>query len=240
MSLLPKELAYLEPAAKELAKLSPDELDEGADFSKLETALRQRINGLELRDAIALLDKDQAILQQWQRVTKTREDIAFWVAGYFARTGPTARRLLAPPDPPDPTVSIEMADGWDVKEFPLRLDLFSGKVFCSITIMDKRWFEMSRQKNLNRKELQDSSKNPWANLGIWTRATVEFGPCHGEKGVYSQEGKTNWKSLDYLLEVPGGYVGIRLGHEKGKDFDEMEFEKKFHTLKVIPPPSSPN
>jgi hypothetical protein len=41
--------------------------------------------------------------------------------------------------------------------------------------------------------------------------------------------------VDYLLDVPGGFVNVRLGHEEGKDFDETEFEQKLHTLKILPP-----
>jgi len=45
MSLLPKELGYLETVAKELAKIPPDDLNEDVDASKLQAALRNRVKG---------------------------------------------------------------------------------------------------------------------------------------------------------------------------------------------------
>jgi len=238
MSLLPTELNYLEPVAKELAKLPPDDLNEDVDASKLLAALRNRVKGLELRDAISQLTKDSEVLQKWIKETKTSEGAVFFISAYFLRPGPLARDLLAPPPPPEPTVSVEMESDWETKEFPRRLDLFKQKIYCSIAVLDKQGFDIHKHKSDHRQELQKSPQNLWASLGVWTKTPVRFGECHGEKSIYVQPGKTNWKSVDYLLEVPGGYVNAHLGREKGKDFDEMEFEKKFHTLKVNPPPSS--
>lgn len=240
MNLLPKELDYLEKVAKELVKIPPDDLNEDVDATKLVAALRNRVKGLELRDAISQLTKDNELLQKWIKETKTSEGAVFFISAYFLRPGPLARDLLAPSPPPEPTVSVEMASDWQAKEFPRRLDLFKDKVFCSIAILDKLGFSIYKTKSDHRQELQKSPQNPWANLGVLTKIPVRFGECHGEKSVYVQPGKTNWKSVDYLLEVPGGFMSVGLGHKKGKDFDETEFEKKFHTLKVIPPPGSKN
>ena len=236
MNLLPKELNYLEPVAKELAKIPPDDLNEDIDATKLETALRNRVNGLELRDAISQLTNDNKILQEWIKETKTSEGAVFFIGAYLMRPGPLARQLLAPP--PESTVSIQTAPDWRPKEFPRRLDLFKEKVFCTISILDKLGFDIHKRKSDHRQELQKSQENPWAKLGVWTKISVQFGECHGEKSVYVQPGKKNCKSVDYLLQVPGGFVSARLGHEKRNDFDELEFEQKLHTLKIIPPPSS--
>lgn len=237
MNLLPTELNYLEPVAKELAKLPPDDLNEDVDNSKLIAALRNRVEGLELRDAISQLTKDNEILQKWIKGKKTDNGAVFFISAYLMRPGPLARSLFAPPPPPEPTVFIEMESDWEIKDSLGQL-VFKQKVFCGFRVLDKRDFDLHKHKSDHRQELQKSPQNPWASLGVWTKTPVRFGECHGEKSVYVQSGKTNWKRVDYLLEVPSGYVNANLGHEKGKDFDEMEFEKKFHTLKVIPPPSS--
>lgn len=237
MSLLPKELDYLEPVAKELAKIPPDDLNEDVDATELIAALRYRVKGLELRDAISQLTKDNEVLQKWIKEKKATEGAVFFISAYFLRPGPLARQLLAPPSvfSCEPTVSIELAPDWVVKEFPRRLDLFKKQTFCSIYILDKSDFDHHLRENNHREELQNSPKNPWANFGGWTRTQIKLGNSCGEKCVYSQQGKTNWKQVDYALEIPGGYVNIRLGRQNGKDFDETEFEQKFHTLKVIPP-----
>ena len=235
MNLLPKELDYLEQAAQALAKIPAEDLNEEVDASKLDAALRNRVKGLELRDAVSRLTEDQAILKRWLKETKTTNGAVFFITAALMRPGPLARQLLAPPPPPEPTVSVEMAEDWTTKQFPRRLDIFKDKVFCSIAIYDKLGFDISLKKSAHREELQKSPKNPWANLGVWARNTVEFGKCRGEKSVYFQQGEAKLKQVVYLLEVPGGFVHVNLGHEKRKDFDELEFEKKFHTLKILPP-----
>ena len=235
MNLLPNELDYLERTAQELAKIPEEELNEDVDTKTLDTALRERVKGLELRDAVSRLTDDHAILKRWLKETKTTDGAVQFIAAALMRPGPLARHLLAPPPPPDPTVSVEISKDWVVKEFPCRLDLFKDNVFCSFTIMDKSGFEHHLWKSNHREQLQMSPKNPWENLGVWGGEPVEFGNCRGEKSIYVQQGKTNWKQVDYALEVPGGYINIRLGHKKGKDFNEVEFEQKFHTIKVLPP-----
>ena len=102
MSLLPKELAYLESAAKELAKIRPDELNEDVDVTKLESALRERVKDLKLRDAVSRLTEDHAILTQWLQETKTKDGAVFFIAAHLMRPGPLARQLLAQPPPPEP------------------------------------------------------------------------------------------------------------------------------------------
>lgn len=236
MNLLPKELDYLEPVAQELAKLPPEELTERVDvITGLEAALRARVDGLKLRDAVSRLTGDHEILKRWLEETKATDGAVFWIAGFLMRPGPLARSLLAPPPPPEPTVAIEPPAGWQKQSFPRRLDIRKGKLGCSILILDEAGFTRRQHKNDHREELQKSPKNPWAGLGVWSKSSVKFGECRGEKHLYVQHGKTNWKSVDYLLDVPGGFVNVYLGHEKGMDFDESEIEARLHTLKVIPP-----
>jgi hypothetical protein len=238
MNLLPKELDYLEVAASELAKLPPEEIDELAATTQLEAALRDRVKGLTLREAVSRLTEDHKRLKGWIKESKTNDGGILFLAAYLMRPGPLARQLLAPPLPPDPTIGIDPPQDWISKAAPRSLVLKKGKQFCAIWIWDKSTFE-SRQWDANkREEMQRSSKNPWANLGVWTRQTVKFGESTGEKFVYSQSGNANWKQVDYLLEIPGGLVEVRIGHEAGRDFDESEIEACLSTLKVIPPTTS--
>jgi len=86
--------------------------------------------------------------------------------------------------------SVELASDRQVTEFPRRLDLSKGKVFLRyIAILDKQDFDIYKHKSDHRQELQKSPQNPWANLGVWTKAPIAFGECHGEKSVYVQPGK---------------------------------------------------
>ena len=238
MSLLPKDLDYLEAVAQELSKLPPEELNEDVDVTRLEAALRERVKGLNLRDAVSRLTEDYAILKRWLKETKLADGPAFWIAAYLMRPGAIARGLLAPPPPPEPTVSFEIPAGWKANSGPRALALTKGKLFCYFMVLDNSGFESFQWDANRREELQRSSKNPWADLGVWSRQPVIFGESKGEKHLYIQTGKTNWKAIQYLLEVPGGFIHAQLGHQAGKDFDETEMEQRLHTLKVIPPASA--
>jgi hypothetical protein len=234
MSLLPKELNYLKSAAEELATIPPDELTDDIDSSKLDAALRERISGLKLRDAVARLTEDSTILKRWLQEAKGH-DAVIWIAGYLMRPGPLARQLLAPPPPPDYTVGFEAPLGWAATSGPRALSLTKGKLHCYVMVLDKSGFERFQRDAANREEQQRNSKNPLADFGVWTATSVVFEQCYGQKYLYIRAGEAAWKQVDYLLEVPGGFVFVRVGHASGKDFDETDVEQKFHSLAVIPP-----
>src|SRR5262249_7627117 len=127
MSLLPKELGYLEAVAEELGKLPSEEIDECADTSNLDAALRERVKGLNLNEAVRQLTKDEKHLKRWLKESKTKESAVLFLAAYLMLPGPLARQLLAPPPPPDPTVGIVPPRGWKSKAAPRSLTLTKGK-----------------------------------------------------------------------------------------------------------------
>jgi hypothetical protein len=53
---LPHSLSYLQPFVNALAKLPPEQLNEDVDASRLDSALRKRVRGLEL-EATTLKDQ---------------------------------------------------------------------------------------------------------------------------------------------------------------------------------------
>src|SRR5262245_53276348 len=132
MSLLPKELDYLEEVASTLAEIPQNQIDEDVDMSALEAALRERVKGMKLRAAISRLTEDHTILKRWLKETGTQEGPAFLISLYIMRPGPLARQLLAPPPPPAPTATMELPDGWQGKSVPNGLNLEMGKFFCCV------------------------------------------------------------------------------------------------------------
>jgi hypothetical protein len=65
-----------------------------------------------------------------------------------------------------------------------------------------------------------------------SKSDVSFGPCRGYKYVYVQAGNRNWKRVDYVLSVPGGFVIVWIGTESGEDFDESPIEDRLDTLSL--------
>jgi hypothetical protein len=239
MNVLPKELSYLDKVASALAQIPQNQIDEDVDLGVLEAVLRERIEGMKLRDAISRLTEDRAILERWLQQSGDSGGPAFMISRYMMRPGPLARKLLEPPPAPASELTMKTPDGWSVKTFSGALETNNGKLACSIVLHDKAGFDDARWSAKHREELQRGPKNPWANLGIWSSQSAKYGACHGEKFHYVQTGKVNWKSVEYALEVPGGFVHIRLSHASGKDFDETEIERELQTLNVIPPTVPP-
>jgi hypothetical protein len=64
---LPKQLAYLAPAIKELEKFDPDSLgDDNPDaMNVVEAAVRTRIRGMDADDARTAVEEDSAALERW-------------------------------------------------------------------------------------------------------------------------------------------------------------------------------
>jgi hypothetical protein len=117
LASLPESLRYLQPFANLLAKLPREDLNEDLDASRLESALRKRVRGLDEQAAEALLTKDRDILDGW---LKTEPDHpAHWILGYLLCPD-LAAGLTAPPEPPPrgPEMAFEAPKGWKVKAVP--------------------------------------------------------------------------------------------------------------------------
>src|SRR5262249_46678043 len=137
MKALPTELQYLEPALQEFARVPSEQLDEGANVSSLDAALRQRVEGLKLREAISRLTQDRGILKRWLKGNGVTDAPAHWILGYLMLPGPLARGLLAPPPRPEPTVEMDAPDGWRSRSGPRQLTVEKGKLFAAFIVVDE-------------------------------------------------------------------------------------------------------
>jgi hypothetical protein len=231
MKALPTELRYLEPALQELAKIPSEALDEDANVSSLDAALRQRVKGLKLREATSRLTQDRDILKEWLKKNGATDAPAHWIAGYLMRPGPLARGLLAPPPRAEPTVEMDAPHGWRSRSRPRQLTVEKAGLFAEFTVEDESGYSWAQiQAEAREKDRGDAQCRMQ-----WFRSTVQFGKTSGFKYVLNQSGRVNWKAIEYLLEVPGGFIRASVGRTDGKEFDETVIESKLHTLRVIPP-----
>ena len=223
---LPEPLRYLQPFANALAKVPPGELNEDIDPSRLESALRKRVRGLDEGAAEAELEKDPDLLERW--LEDKPDHPAHWIRGYLL--SPTLATDLTQPaelPPRGPQVSFVAPEGWKVKVVSSRLDLKRGKLIGTIMAVDEFSFDlMQRQHEL------------WVGPpGLEVRRevqTVRHGEVSGKKYVYRQFAPAPWKRVEYVLRVPGGFVSAMLD-AMGADFDEAPFEDKLHTVRVSGP-----
>src|SRR5262245_4462260 len=108
---LSEALRYLQPFASALAKLAPHERNEDVDASSLESALRERLRGLDAEAAQSELDKDRDALERW---LQEKPDLpAHWIRG-FLQSPDLARHLTQPAEPPPrgPEMSFVAPQGW--------------------------------------------------------------------------------------------------------------------------------
>jgi hypothetical protein len=229
--LLPSSLGYLQPFVNTLVKLPAEELNEDIDASRLDSALRKRLRGLDLEAATLALESDREQLQDW--LSAYPDHPAHWVLGYILSPD-VAEHLSRPPEPidPGPTIAFELPAGWKkVRTIPFRLDFKKGKVHGSITALDELGFESLRH---DREQPPVDVTIPGFEQprieGTHENTDAVFGPCHGRKYVYRMTAPAPWKQVDYVLSVPGGYVSVWLGTMTGAEFDEAPVEAKLHTV----------
>src|SRR4051812_21286186 len=111
---LPEPLRYLQPFANALAKLPPEDLNEDVDASRLEAALRRRLQGLDEDAADAELMKDRDVLEHWLKDQPAHP--AQWIRGFLLSPA-LSEHLTRPPEPPPrgPEMHFEAPKGWKVK-----------------------------------------------------------------------------------------------------------------------------
>jgi hypothetical protein len=230
---LPESLQYLQPFVDVLSKLPPEELNEDLDSSLLDSALRERLRGLDSEAAAEAVSADCEELQRWLKSFDSRMHPAHWVLGslsYLSTSG-NVEQLLKAPEPPPPlaTVDFEPPAGWKMTRAPYgMINPKKGKLIGVIKAIDQFSFE------LRTKQLSLADANVLAAPGM--QATheekhIQFGDVGGNKRVYRQMTPLRWKRVDYLLRVPGGLVDATLD-AMGADFDETPFEANLHTLRV--------
>lgn len=235
---LPKQLGYLESVLQMLHTLPADGVNEDIDTTTLESALRVRVSGLSIREAQDRLSEDRKALKAWFKEAGDPNGSGQWLLAFLGyMPGAMVRSLLAPPaaERPKPasrgSIVIEPPEGWLAKldNDSSSLSLWKdGQQVGGIGIIKSTSLGLYRR----RYDAMSQSVSPSES---WTKSVVQLGECRGVKYSYSSSAPVVLKSVRYLLEVPGGVVEACYGSNPGgEDFDEVAFEDKLRTLRVIP------
>ena len=173
---LPEPLRYLQPFVNSLAKLPPEDLNEDVDPTRLESALRNRLRGLDEEAADAELAKDRGLLERWLRTQADHP--AHWVFGFLLSPDlVTHLTQPAPPTPRGPEMTLESPRGWKVKKVPFRLDLKADKVVGSIMAIDDDTFQMLQYQFEETAKLRHPEREETTEI-----SAVAFGECQGKTG----------------------------------------------------------
>jgi hypothetical protein len=140
---------------------------------------------------------------------------------------------LPKPAPKGPGIAFDSPTGWSAERGKFTLNIKKGrKTIGVISVIDGSTFDLRLKKNeIRERSLNQNSDPASGNVG-WAKSPMRSGDAHGYKYLYIQT-EPFWKSIEYLLEVPGGKVGVTLSGG-GRDFDETTFEEQLKTVRVSP------
>ena len=138
--------------------------------------------------------------------------------------GSTAAQRPKPPS--RGTISIELPVGWSAEpDDTSSISLWKqGQKFGGISIITTASLGFYRRRYDSM--MQDTSPSE-----SWSKTTVQFGDCRGDKYSYQRSGPTVFRTVHYVLEVPGGAVEACHGNSRGgQNLDDVAFE---HVLKSV-------
>lgn len=212
----------------------------GCSETMANSVLRSAQAETEQEGAIATRDLHRVLLENLRQQKK--QGIRFGEADLQEFLGqdeipPKFQELLkndeSPPklEPLEPRIAFEPPAGWSLEHVSLALHIRKGrKTIGVIRVIDDFSFDIRLKKNESRERFLSQNLNPASGNVGWAKSPVRFGDSHGYKYLYIQTAPS-WKSVEYLLEVPGGKVNVTLDGG-GKNFDEATFEAQLKTLQI--------
>jgi hypothetical protein len=140
-------------------------------------------------------------------------------------------KSLTKAEPSGPKIAFEPPVGWSSEHVSFTLNIRKGrKTIGVISVIDDFSFDLRLKKNESREKFLNQNLDAASGNVGWAKSPVRFGDSHGYKYLYIQT-EPSWKSVQYLLEVPGGKVNVTLDGG-GKNFDEAAFEAQLKTLQI--------
>lgn len=228
---LPEPLRYLQPFVNSLARLPAESVNEDIDSSRLLAALRKRLRGLDGEAAQEALAKDRDLLETWLKNTASPGHPAEWVLGFLLWPGVASHAIHAhapsppKPEPLAPAITFETPPGWKVTSAPFGLKLKKGKITGIIAAVDEKMF--NGWPDVHEERVRAAVVPDYqAKTEL---SEVHLGACSGKKYCCQMTAPAVWRTVEYMLRVPGGCVEIVLG---GTGFDESPIEAKVHTLRL--------
>lgn len=233
---LPVQLAYLDTVIEKLRALPADEVNEDIDSTELESALRGRVSGLSIREAQERLSEDRKALKAWLKEKGDPNGSGRWLIAFLGcMPGAMVRALLAPSEAEKPKpasrgkIVVELPVGWLAKpdDSTSSLSLWrDGQQVGGIGIIKTTSLGFYRR----RFDLMTQSTSPFESS---SKSAVHLGDCRGDKYSYSRSGPVVFKTVRYVLEVPGGAVEAYHGSSPGgQNFDEVAFEDALKSVRV--------
>lgn len=229
---LPEQLKYFEPAMKKLSKIPPDELNEMTNTDLLAKLLLRRIDGLNNQQADILLSEDRNVLEQWIKEDPNHHGAADFIFGFLMGCDTQTMREASQAKPAETVIEVQFPSGFKT-ERPNDYCINGKKEKFVITVG-----LIPQTSTYDHLKTRYTTPAPSINVpgGITKEydqkfSEVNYGKVHGYKVIYLQTTPLYWKTVEYLLEIPGGYAMAGM-FNGGKDFNEMEYESFMGTLEI--------
>jgi hypothetical protein len=228
MSDLPIGLSYLKGVMEELNRLPSEEVNEDNAFvaSVVHRALLNRVKGLNDVRSRERLRQDASDLTRWLESQPEKSAGAAYVQGYLA-VAQSAGLSSAPSSfVTHSEIRFVPPDGFDDVEAQEGMRFSKGRVNIFISSLDRASF--LRQRPSQPVDL-GRLRAAFPNLPRFEDAEIVLGSVVGMK---RRSISGNRVSIDYLLEVPGGYVRVSV-QSLGDPVDEHEIESHLRTIAIL-------
>jgi hypothetical protein len=217
---LPKQIRYLQSFRKILNRLEPEEFNEDMDQSVLHQLVLKRTEGMSVEEAMKVLEADRSALKNWLSEHAPDDEPLHWLEAQLSVLPDLIEELRKQPLEQKPKFKVEMEIPKGARSRGLQhggLKMIWNRTTLFAVPVEPQHLEMS---------LKLSS-------GPGDRITqTNFAEVKGHKRVRPDYLSVGVHTVDYFLEVPGG--GVEVGLIKKGDFlDEMEFERFFHTIRLV-------
>jgi hypothetical protein len=253
---LPTSLAYLQPFVNRLSRLPADSLNEDVDAGPLINAIRSHFGSGSSDESRVRFRADVQLLEEWLAKTGGPAHPAHWIHGFLS-TCELSDLFEDLPSIPSPSIEMTCPTGWKAEAAPPCLLLRARGVVANFTVIDEvAWRSLELQWQQAR---LNPPPDPYAAMRIVQQLQAQlagtaavtspsmpryeatskytdicFGAVAGHKHSQCQTAPFVWKSVSYLLAVPGGRVMGQISRLKAGSFDEAPIESVLNTLRVLP------
>ncbi|HXB59782.1 MAG TPA: hypothetical protein VNU95_09465 [Candidatus Acidoferrales bacterium] len=247
---LPERLQYLQPYREFLGKLRKSEVGDGTDTTLLEELIYEQIHGKTVEEAKEKLSADLEELEKYLSVPVRRNDRLHFVLGYFLIAAEDPAELLKRPEKPKPVeeklvmdlppkTKPETSEGWPSLNVEWKEESFyAHKCRMDDDFQAKKVMVEFNNPNATAYEHFILRGEPGMAEMIPKAArekrrqsiSVDLGEVKGHKYVSTGAAPATWQRVDFLLQVPGGYVQGTI--QASVLFDESKWDPYLKTLRL--------
>lgn len=252
LEALPERLQYLQPYREFLAKLPKSQIGDTTDTTLLEQLIYEQIKERTVEEAKEKIEADLKELEDYLSDAKRRNDRLHFVLGYFLIAAEDPAELLKPPEKPKPKPLDERL----IMDLPPKTRPKTDEEWPGLSVkwQQERFYAQKcrMDDDYQAKKVRVEFDNPNASAyelfilrgepGLAEMVpkaareirrqsiSIDLGEVKGHKYVSTGAAPAAWKRVDFLLQIPGGYVSGSI--QASVLFDESKWDPYLKTLRL--------